>query len=219
VDNLALDDAFPAPRLGQREAQDFADLAAQQLGRDARREVGSHRPEHVASVERSAHRLTPELRPVQNEGPAAGRHRHDDRHHWLGPRTPWPLPCQSLHQVCEQATVRGHERPHGSREHQATPCRADVGVNDREVDGITWEERRGRGENESPFGNVLRRHLVRDINDLRVAADGQDDALDGPHVAVARPEVGRQGDGGHRYVGRFTGASGCRQMPREGGYL
>src|SRR5206468_3442924 len=56
---------------------------------------------------------------------------------------------------------------------------------------------RGGLERERAAEDVVRRHLVRDVDDLDVAGDGEDRGLHLGHVGVAGTEVGRQRDDRH----------------------
>jgi len=62
------------------------------------------------------------------------------------------------------------------------------------MDGLLRKVAPGLGNHESRFANVVRRHLVRDINDARSGRDSEDHTFHGPDEMVGDAEIRRQGD-------------------------
>src|SRR5262245_9879764 len=81
-----------------------------------------------------------------------------------------------------------------SLEGDAPSLGPDTRIDDRDVHGSRWKVSARAFEEKSPRADVLGRHVVRDVDDVRVGADAGDDALHHAYVRIARAEIGEKRD-------------------------
>jgi hypothetical protein len=81
-------------------------------------------------------------------------------------------------------------------DHRATLA-ADAGIDDHDVHGPVGEKWRRRREAERGRGHVVRRDVVREVDDVHPRECREDHALHRANVPVDRPEIGQQRDDRH----------------------
>src|SRR5204863_2787069 len=92
----------------------------------------------------------------------------------------------------EDAIVRRDEVGVESAYSDRAAGTADAGIDDDEVHRSGGEVSMGGAEQPRRLHDVLRRNVVRDIDDPDLAVDAEDHTLHGGDVGVARAEVGEE---------------------------
>src|SRR5205085_1552791 len=72
--------------------------------------------------------------------------------------------------------------------------RTNAGINHRDVNRVRRKVVITRAERERSGSDVLRRNLVRQVNDLCLRIEAENDAFDGGDKVIGSAEVGEQGN-------------------------
>ena len=149
---------------------------------DAATQVGGHRREEVPAVERVRDVRPPEPPLGQSHGPAER---------------------EMLQRSGEDAVI-GSDEPRagplaatlGFDRHRAAVA-ADARVDHDEVNRVRRKRAHRVGQDGGAGDDVLRRDLVRDVDERRVRRDAENHALHLRNVTVGEAEVGGESDEGH----------------------
>src|SRR5512143_2371737 len=102
----------------------------------------------------------------------------------------------------EKAVIRAYEIITFRHGYDRPPAAPYAGINDGEVNRPFWEMTVRGLQDVCRFPDVLRRYFIRDIDDLSLRVDLEDDALYARRKEVPRPEIGCQrNNGGHQSPG------------------
>ena len=104
----------------------------------------------------------------------------------------------------EDAVVGPHETLPARFEGQRAPGRADAGVDDGQERRAGRERAAGGGEGEGGRHHVVRRQVVGEVHDGRLAAGREHRAAHRPRIVILAAEVGEQRDDGpHLWRGSY----------------
>jgi len=160
-------------RLRDIEPQMVLDSWAKSRRRNARCKVRRDGREDIATVERAAY------------GPAEKLLRRNFTD---------PVFRVGIQDHCENTVIGSDESKPESLGEQRPPRTADAWIHHDQMHSSLRKTGRRLRKRISTFGNFIGGRLMRYVDQTRLRADSNDDALHGRDVVIARAEVGQQSD-------------------------